>query len=111
MSKPRKRYPTKHVNSPDYGLAYHLKVVGLLPEDHRPFWEHKLRQAIKKVAHQRRKIKRPEATAEDRHKMRLLSRNLNRVYRDLIAHGCWTLSLLFAGSRFANRPGAVPDSD
>jgi hypothetical protein len=83
----RKRKPlTRFLSSPDFGLAWHLRVVAMLPEDHRPFWTQKLRQKAHALAKQERKLTTlPADHATQRH-LWTLRKALTLAYVELLEH-------------------------
>jgi hypothetical protein len=85
MTKTRKRL-TRFLSSPDLGLTWHLRIVAMLPEDHRPFWEQKLRQKARALTRQEhRAVILPAERATKRCLWRL-RKELSTCYADLIEH-------------------------
>jgi hypothetical protein len=84
-----KRKPlTRFLSSPYLGLSWHLRIVTMPPEDHRPFWQQKLKQKAVAVARQEHKLATapPDQARPCRKYLYLLRKELAAQYGELLDH-------------------------
>lgn len=74
------------MGSRDFGLAWHLRIVATLPEDHRPYWGQKLKQKAVALAKQERRVASLPADQVSKRHMWRLRKGLAACYADLIEH-------------------------
>jgi hypothetical protein len=87
--KMKNRKPlTRFLSSADLGLTWHLRIVNMLPQDHRTFWNQKLKQKAHALARQEHKVASLPANQVGPYKryMWRLRKELTACYADLIEH-------------------------